>query len=66
MLSRSLSDCKSLLLNLNLNLKRCLRDSVSVSVAIVVIVVIVVAEIKSLSDSLTMSPIELSWTAKKT
>ena len=37
MLSRSLSDCKSLLLNLKLNLNRCL-----VSVVIVVIVVIAV------------------------
>ena len=37
MLSRSLSDCKSLLLNLNLNLNRCLSSDCSDCSAIVVL-----------------------------
>ena len=63
MLSRSLFDCKSLNFNV--------MTQVSQFVIIVVIVVIVEgAEIKQkvyhfLNDSLTRSPIELSWTAKK-
>ena len=72
MLSRSPSDCRSLLLNLNVNLNCCLCSDCSdcsdcsEKSEMRLKQILLLSKIKNLwlTDRVTRSPIELSWTAK--